>query len=101
MELSHAFPNLVFTAALRWAGSLVLEVSKELRKQVSCFCFEFLLLFSFEISFFVFVFFFFFCFFHFRAALITCGSSQAMGQIRAAAAGLYYSHSNAESELHL
>ena len=30
-----------------------------------------------------------------------CGSSQARGQVRAAAAGLYHSHSNTRSQLHL
>jgi len=43
----------------------------------------------------------FFFFFLFRAAPAACGSSQARGQIGAAAAGLYHSHSNARSELHL
>ena len=37
----------------------------------------------------------------FRAAPAAYGSSQIRGQIRAAAAGLYHSHSNARSELHL
>ena len=37
----------------------------------------------------------------FRAAPVAHGSSQARGQIRAAAASLYHSHSNARSELHL
>ena len=32
---------------------------------------------------------------------VTCGSSQARGRIRAAAAGLHHSHCSAESELHL
>ena len=40
-------------------------------------------------------------FFLFRAAPAAHGSSQARGWIRAAAAGLYHSHSNTESELHL
>ena len=43
--------------------------------------------------FFVFVF-----LFHFRAAPMAYGSSQAKGQIRARAAGLHYSHSNAGSQ---
>ena len=34
----------------------------------------------------------------FRAAPVACGSSQARGQIRAMAAGLQHSHSNAGSE---
>ena len=33
-----------------------------------------------------------------RAAPMAYGSSQAKGQIRAAAAGLHYSHSNSKSE---
>ena len=37
----------------------------------------------------------------FRAALAAYGSSQARGRIRATAAGLYHSHSNAGSEPHL
>ena len=36
--------------------------------------------------------------FLFRAAPVAYGSSQAKGQIRAVAAGLYHSHSNARSE---
>ena len=40
-------------------------------------------------------------FFLFRAASAAYGSSQARGQIGAAAAGLHHSHSNAESESHL
>ena len=43
----------------------------------------------------------FFSFFLFRAAPSVYGSSQARGQIRAAAAGLHHSHSNAGSEPHL
>ena len=43
--------------------------------------------------------FFFFAFF--RAMPSTHGSFQARGRIRAAAAGLHHSHSNAGSELHL
>ena len=43
----------------------------------------------------------FFFFFSFRAAPAACGSSQARGQIKAAATGLYHSHSNSGSELHL
>ena len=35
------------------------------------------------------------------AAGVACGSSQARGQIRATAAGLYHSHSNVGSGLHL
>ena len=38
---------------------------------------------------------------HFRAALASYGSSQAMGQIRAATAGLHHSHSNSGSKPHL
>ena len=34
----------------------------------------------------------------FRAALAACGGSQARGRIRAIAAGLRHSHSNAGSE---
>ena len=45
---------------------------------------------------FFFFFFFFFCIF--RAAPAAYGGSQARGQIRAAAAGLHHSHSNAGSE---
>ena len=37
----------------------------------------------------------------FRAALLAYGGSQARGVVRAAAAGLCHSHSNARSELHL
>ena len=44
-------------------------------------------------------FFFFFCLF--RPAPVTYGSSQARGWIRAAAADVHHSHSNARSELHL
>ena len=40
-------------------------------------------------------------FFLFRAAVMVHGSSQARGQIEAAAAGLYHSHSNARSKLPL
>ena len=43
--------------------------------------------------------FFFFCFF--RATLMAYGSSQARGQIRAAAAGLHHNHSNVGSEPYL
>ena len=43
--------------------------------------------------------FFIFCFF--RAAPVARGVSQARGQIRATAAGLHYTHSNAGSEPHL
>ena len=48
-------------------------------------------------------FFFWFLFFSFlfRAAPVAYGSSQARGQIRAAAAGLHHRHSNAGSEPHL
>ena len=42
---------------------------------------------------------FFFCLF--RATPTAYGGSQARGQIRAAAASLYYSHGNARSELNL
>ena len=42
-----------------------------------------------------------FFFFFLRAAPLAYGSSQAMGQIRAAAAGLHHSYSTARSELHL
>ena len=37
----------------------------------------------------------------FRATHLAYGSSQARGLIRAAAAGLHYSHRNSGSELHL
>ena len=37
----------------------------------------------------------------FRVALAAYGGSQARGQIRAVAAGLYHSHSNTESQPHL
>ena len=43
-------------------------------------------------------FFFLYCFWAIPAAY---GGSQARGQIRAVAAGLYHSHSNARSKLHL
>ena len=43
----------------------------------------------------------FFSFSLFRAAPVTCGSSQARGQIGATAADLHHSHSNARSEPHL
>ena len=43
----------------------------------------------------------FFFFFSFRAALAAYVSSQARGLIRATAAGLHHSHSNAGSQLHL
>ena len=59
-------------------------------KHLSCFlfvCFLFLLLLFFS--------------FLFRAAPAAYGSSQARGQVRAAAASLYYSHSNVRSKLHL
>ena len=46
-------------------------------------------------------FFHFFFFSRYRAIPATYGSSQARGQIRAAAAGLCHSHSNAGSEPHL
>ena len=47
-------------------------------------------------------FFFFFCLFAFsRAAPTAYGGSQARGPIRAVAAGLHQSHSNAGSESHL
>ena len=45
--------------------------------------------------------FFFFCFLLFRAAPVAFGVSQARGQIGAVTAGLYHSHSNTRSELHL
>ena len=44
---------------------------------------------------------FLFFFFFFRAAPVAYGNSQARGQIRATAASLYHSHSNAGSKLHL
>ena len=40
-------------------------------------------------------------FFFFRAAPAAYGGSQAVGRIRAVAAGLRHNHSNAGSELHL
>ena len=43
----------------------------------------------------------FFFLFLFRATSVTYGNSQARGQIRAAAAYLHHSHSNARSEPHL
>ena len=46
-------------------------------------------------------FFFFFLNLFFRAALTACRSSQARGWIRATAARLPHSHSNARSQLHL
>ena len=47
-------------------------------------------------------FFFFFCLFTIsRAAPVAYRGSQARGLIRAVASGLYQSHSNAGSELHL
>ena len=45
--------------------------------------------------------FLFFFIFFFRAAPIACGGSQARSQIRAIAASLHHSHSNAGSEPHL
>ena len=42
-----------------------------------------------------------FSYFLFRAAPAAYGSSEARGQIQAAAAGLHHSHSNSGSELHL
>ena len=45
--------------------------------------------------------FFIFIFLSFRAAPAAYGGSQARGQIRAAAAGLDHSHSNAGFEPHL
>ena len=47
-----------------------------------------------------FLFFFVFCFLFFRTPPRAYGSSQANGQIGAAAASLYHSHSNAGSLLH-
>ena len=44
---------------------------------------------------------FFLNFFLFRATPTAYGRSQARGQIRAAAAGLYHSHSNTGSKSHL
>ena len=44
---------------------------------------------------------FFFFFFFFRAVPLAYGSSQARGQIRAAAPGLHHSHSSTRSNLHL
>ena len=41
-----------------------------------------------------------FCFLLFRAILVACGASQARGWIRATAAGLHHSHSNARSLTH-
>ena len=40
-------------------------------------------------------------FFFFRATPVASGSFQARGRIEAAAAGLYHSHSNGRSNLHL
>ena len=37
----------------------------------------------------------------FRVAPVACGSSQARGQIRAAATSLHHSHGDIRSELHL
>ena len=42
-----------------------------------------------------------FFFFLFRAIPVAYGGSQDRGRIRAIAAGLYHSHSNMGSELHL
>ena len=42
-----------------------------------------------------------FIFLVFRAVPVAYGGSQARGQFGAVAAGLYHSHSNARSELHL
>ena len=44
---------------------------------------------------------FFLSFFLFMAAPAASGSSQARGQIGAAAAGLYHSHGNSGSQVHL
>lgn len=43
----------------------------------------------------------YFCVCLFKAAPVAYGSSRARGWIEAEAAGLYYSHSNSESEVHL
>ena len=50
---------------------------------------------------FVFVLFYFYFYLLFRAAPAAYGGSQARGQIRAIAAGLHHSHSNARSERRL
>ena len=47
----------------------------------------------------LFFFFFVFVFFVFRAAPVANGGSQARGQIKATAASLHHSHSNATSKL--
>ena len=47
------------------------------------------------------MFFFFFLVVSFRATSMAYGDSQARGLIRAVAAGLHHSHSNAGSEPHL
>ena len=70
---------------------MIQELGKRMdaqRSQRSFFCFGF--------------FFFFFCLFAISwAAPMTYGGSQARGQIRPAAAGLYHSHSNVGSKPHL
>ena len=53
---------------------------------------------SFLIFFSFFLFSFSFIFLHFRAAPAAYGGSQAVGQIKAIAAGLYHSHSNIRSK---
>ena len=53
------------------------------------------------LSFATFTFFFFLVFLSLRATLAAYGGSQDRGRMGAVAAGLYHSHSNAESEPHL
>ena len=50
---------------------------------------------------FIYLFIYYLFIFAFRAAPVTYGSSQARSPIRAAAAGLCYSHSNARSKSYL
>ena len=75
----------------RWAGAGYLE---RCLKRVFCLVLAFCVVFCFLVLVLVFAFFF-------RAVPAAYGSSLARGRIRAIAAGVHHSHSNAGSEPHL
>ena len=89
---------LIFTNNLKFCDTHAEEVCAFYSDLLVSFSWSFLLYTHMEQPF---VLLFVFSFFLFIAAAAEYGSSQARGQIRAVAASLHYSHSNARSELHL
>ena len=83
---------------------LTVNLSNQFSLLIFYFCCLIIPLLEFFLLFYLFIYLFTYLFIYFclfRAALEVYGISQARGQIRAAAAGLNHSHSNARSELHL